>query len=150
MDPSGFTPLPTSSAAAPQALQRPWKGNAMLDTVKVSPDTFSQVMYMSAVPRTEWVRDPVPDADKPQKRTRDGVPQWSVELATVDWRGRTELVNVTVPMHGDPGGKFSAGQPVELAELVFGVTPSRSGNGFTTWWSADAISPVNERTPAGV
>ena len=70
------------------------------------------------------------------------MPVWSVKLAAVNWRGNSQLISVTVAMHDDPGKKFKTGDPVQLAGMVFGVTPKRDGS-YVTWCSADAISAVN-------
>jgi hypothetical protein len=121
--------------------RRPWRGAGVLDTVKVAADTFRSVLFMSSEERKEFTTDQRPAKDKPQKRSAAGVPLWSVKVATVNWRGKTDLINVTVPMHDDPGTKFTAGQPVELVDLVFGVSPKRAG-GFTTWASADSLAPA--------
>jgi hypothetical protein len=114
----------------------------VFDTVKVSPETFRQVMYMSSAARKEFTRERVRDEDKPQKRTQDGVPLWSVQVAAVNWRGKSELLSVTLPMHSDPSEKFQAGDPVQLPGLVFGVSPKRDGGGYVTWCSADDLVPA--------
>ncbi len=120
----------------------------MLDTVRVSPDTFRQVLFMGAAERKEFTTDNRPNRDKPQKTDKaTGLPVWSVQVAAINWRGASSLLTVGVPMHEDPAGKFAPGQPVELVGLVFGVAPKRSG-GYTTWQSADDIAPVEVRTPA--
>ncbi|GAA5158205.1 hypothetical protein GCM10023321_37680 [Pseudonocardia eucalypti] len=111
----------------------------MFDTVRVSPDTFQSVMFMSSQPRKEFTRDRnVRDEDKPQKCTKDGVPLWSVQVAVVTWRGKSELLMVTVPLSDDPATTFTTGDPVTLPGLVFGVTAKREG-GFVTWCSADDV-----------
>jgi hypothetical protein len=114
----------------------------MPDTVKVAPDTFSSLLFMESAERKEFTPDKRPNNERPQKRNRDDVPVWSVKLATVNWRGHSQMLSVTIAMHDDPGKKFKAGDPVQLTGLVFGVTPKRDG-GFTTWCSADAISAAN-------
>jgi hypothetical protein len=137
MDPSGPSSTSTTSGA-PQAL-RPWKGTAVFDTVKVAADTFRSILFMKAEARREFTREQRAQADKPQKTTREGVPLWSVQVAAVSWRGKTELINITGPRHDDPGSKFNPGDPVEFAGLVFGVTPKREG-GYVTWCSADSLA----------
>jgi hypothetical protein len=131
-------PTSTSTAVAPEVRQL-WKGTAVLDTVKVSPDTFTSVMFMGSAERKEFTRDARPARDKPQKRTGEGVPLWSVQVAAVNWRGNSQLISVTVPQHDDPASKFKAGDPVEFVGLTFGVTDKRSG-GYVTWCSADSIA----------
>jgi hypothetical protein len=138
MDSSIPSSTSTTSAVAPQAL-RAWKGTAVLDTVKVSPDTFTSVMFMSSVERREFVRDARPACDRPQKVSGSGVLLWSVQVAAVNWRGNSQLISITVPMNDDPASKFTTGQLVEFVGLVFGVTPKREG-GFVTWCSADGIT----------
>jgi hypothetical protein len=138
MNPSHFSSTSTTSAVAPQVL-RAWKGTAVLDTVKVSPDTFTSVMFMSCAERKEFVRDARLARDRPQKVSGSGVPLWSVQVAAVNWRGNSQLINVTVPQHDDPASKFKAGDPVEFVGLTFGVTEKRSG-GYVTWCSADGIA----------
>lgn len=136
---------PTSTLAleplAPERVAR------VFDTVKVSPETFRSVMFMSCQARKEFTRDRVRDEDKPQKYTREGVPLWSVQVAAVNWRGKSELLAVTVPMHSDPAEKFQAGDPVQLVGLVFGVTAKREG-GYVTWCSADDLVAGPVRTAA--
>src|SRR4051812_4013438 len=117
-----LNPSTPSLAAAPEA--RPlWKGTSVLDTVRVAADTFSSLLFMQAEARKEFTRERVANADRPQKRTTAGVPLWSVKVAAVNWRGKTELISITVPLHDDPAGKFTAGEPVEFGGMVFGVTP---------------------------
>lgn len=128
---------------AQQGQPSPERGRRVFDTVKVSPDTFESVMFMSCAERKEFTQDRRPNADKPQKRTADGVALWTVTLAAVNWRGKSELMTVTVPMHSNPGDKFVVGQPVDLIGLTFGVTAKRDGGGFVTWCSADAVEPAN-------
>lgn len=134
-------PWSTSTPVAGPA-RAPERQARVFDTVKVAPETFRSVMFMSSNARKEFTRDRVRDEDKPQKRTQDGVALWSVSLAAVNWRGKSELINVTVPMYDDPAQKFQVGDPVRLAGLTFGVSPKRDGGGFVTWCSADAVEPV--------
>lgn len=131
-----------STSTVPMARER--AAVRMLDTVKVGADTFKSVMFMSATARKEFVQGSrVRDEDKPQKRTADGMPLWSVQVAAINWRGKSELVSVTVPTHDNPADKFQAGDPVRLSGLVFGVTAKRDGGGFVTWCSADGIDPAS-------
>ena len=114
----------------------------MLDTVRVSPDTSRQVLFMGSAERKEYTTDNRPNRDKPQKRDKQtGLPVWSVQVAAINWRGVSNLLTVGVPLPEDPAQKFAPGQPVELVGLVLGVTPKRSG-GYVIWQSADAIAPV--------
>ena len=114
-----------------------------MDTVRVSADNFQSVMFMGSAERKEFTQDKRPQADKPQKRTADGKPLWSVTLAAVNFRGKPEMVTATVATFDNPGDAFVAGQPVELAGLTFGVTAKRDGSGFVTWCSADSIASVS-------
>ncbi len=141
-------PSSTSTAAALTSA-RPRRELAVLDTVKVSPDTFRSVLFMGSAERKEWSQDNRPNRDKAQKRTAAGVPVWSVQMAAINWRGNSSLLTVSVPLHDDPAQKFTAGQPVELVDLVFGVSPKRNNNGgYVTWCSADGINPVDAGTTA--
>jgi hypothetical protein len=135
-------PSSTPTAAVAPAAARPRREAAVFDTVKVSPDTFRSVLFMGSAERKEFTTDNRPNRDKPQKRTTAGVPVWSVQVAAINWRGNSNLVTVTVPMHDDPAQKFIPGQPVELVDLVFGVSPKRSNGGYVTWCSADGINPA--------
>ncbi len=135
------SPSSTSTAVAPSSA-RPRREPAVLDTVKVSPDTFRSVLFMGSAERKEWSQDNRPNRDKAQKRTAAGLPVWSVQVAAINWRGNSNLLTVTVPMHDDPAHKFTAGQPVELVDLVFGVSPKRNNGGYVTWCSADGINPA--------
>jgi hypothetical protein len=76
------------------------------------------------------------------------VPEWSVKVAYEDWRGQTGLMSVTVPMHDDPAGKFTTGQPVEFDRLVMGVADRRTSAGYSIWYNADAIAPAGVRADA--
>src|SRR4051794_35232249 len=141
MNPSG--PLATSTTtAAPEAL-RPWKETAVLNMVLVDPSTFRTLMFMGSAERKVFTAERMPDAAKPQKQSKDGVPVWSVRIAYEDWRGQTGLMSVTVPMHDDPAGKFTTGQPVRFDRLVEGVADRRSSAGYSIWFSADAIKPAS-------
>jgi hypothetical protein len=140
-------PSSTSTAVALTAA-RPRREHGVLDTVKVSPDTFRSVLFMGSAERKEWSQDNRPNRDKPQKRDKQtGLPEWSVQVAVVNWRGQPSLLTVRVPMPDDPAGKFQLGQPVELVELVMGVSPRRT-NGYAIWYSADDITPLSVRTTA--
>jgi hypothetical protein len=120
----------TSTAPQAAAVPQPTRGRGQqMDSVKVAPDNFDQVFFMR-------------DADKPQKKTRDGVPVWSVQATGIDWRGNPQSLSVTVPMFDNPAEHFTPGQPVELVGLVYGVTPKRDGVGFVTWCSADDLRPA--------
>jgi hypothetical protein len=105
----------------------------------VDPESFRKVIFMGSAPRKEFTRERMPNAEKPQKYTAAGMPLWSVKAAVENWRGKSELITVTVPMHDDPASKFTTGQLVAFAGMVFGVTPKREG-GYTTWCSADNIT----------
>lgn len=135
---------PLRSTPTVGALPRPQKRTAgVFDTVRVAPDTFQSVMFMSAAARREFVEGQrLRDEDKPQKRTADGMPLWSVQLAAVNWRGNAQLITITIPMPGNPVDQFMPGDPVQLAGMVFGVSPKRDGGGFVTWCSADSLEPV--------
>ncbi len=148
MYPSGASS--TSTPAAPQASPRPWKGTAVLDTVRVSPDTFRSVMFHSATERKAFTRDNIPAREKPQKTTSDGVPLWSVKVVAEDWRARVHILTVSVPMHDHPGTKFARGDLVELPGLVMGLSQKpQGGSGFVpTWLSADGIAPASTRPVA--
>ncbi len=140
-------PSSTATAAAPSSA-RPRREAAVLDTVKVDPGTFRQVLFMGAAERKEFTTDNRPNRDKPQKRDKQtGLPVWSVQVAVTNWRGTSSLLTVGVPLADDPTGKFQPGQPVELVGLVFGVTPKRSG-GYVTWQSADDLTPATAGTTA--
>ncbi len=116
----------------------------MLDTVRVAPETFRQVLFMGSAERKEYTTDNRPNADKPQKRDKaTGFPVWSVQVAAVNWRGVTNLLTVGIPLPDDPAGKFTLGQPVELVGLVLGVTPKRNGGGYSIWQNADGINPTS-------
>ncbi|MGD9631610.1 MAG: hypothetical protein AB7H53_19230 [Hyphomicrobium sp.] len=116
-----------------------------MDTVRVSADNFQLLMFMASAAKREFVQGQrIPDDQKPQKRNGDGLPIWSVQVAGTTWRGRSELLSVSVAMPDDPGSKFAPGQPVELVGLVFGVSPKRDGSGYSTWCSAEAIAPAGK------
>lgn len=133
MNPSERTSTLTVERPAPERMAR------VLDTVLVSPDTFPSVLFMGASARREYTRERLPDAQKPQKTTREGVPLWSGKFATVNWRGNAEMLTVTLPMADNPLEVLTPGTPVRLVNLVFGVSPKRDGEGFTTWCSADGL-----------
>ncbi len=107
---------------------RPSREQGLLDTVRVSPDTFRQVLFMGSAERKEFTTDNRPNRDKPQKRDKaTGLPVWSVQVAAINWRGISNLLTVGVPMADDPAQKLAPGQSVELVGLVLGVTPKRNG-----------------------
>ncbi|QJY51200.1 hypothetical protein [Pseudonocardia broussonetiae] len=115
----------------------------MLDTVKVAPETFSNIEFRGAMPKTAYV--PQGNVAGPQKQTSNGTPIWAVRVLAETTRGlrvKEDLLTVTVPMQVDPTEKFERGQSIELVSLTFGVTPKREGNGFSTWLSADGIQPA--------
>lgn len=115
-----------------------------MDTVRVAPDNFALTLFMASSARREFVEGQrIPDEQKPQKRNADGLPIWSVQVAGTTWRGRSELISVSVAMPDDPATKFAPGQPVELVGLVFGVSPKRNGGGYSTWCAAEGLAPVN-------
>jgi hypothetical protein len=116
-----------------------------MDTVKVAPDNFAMLMFMASAAKKEFTQGQrIPDAQKPQKRNGDGLPIWSVQVAGTNWRGRSELMTVSVAMADDPAAKFAPGQPIELVGLVFGVSPKRDGSGYSTWCSAEALAPAGK------
>ena len=139
----------STTALTPPAAARPRREAAVLDTVRVSADTFRQVLFMGSAEKREFTTDNRPNRDKPQRRDKQtGLPVWAVQVAAINWRGNSNLLTVGVPMADDPAKKFQPGQPVELVGLVFGVTPKRNGSGYTTWQNADDITPVGARTAA--
>src|SRR3954453_1340571 len=100
-------PLSTSTTAAPSSA-RPRRESAVLDTVRVSPDTFRQVLFMGSAERKEYTTDNRLNRDKPQKRDKaTGLPVWSVEVVAVNWRGKSNLLTVGIPLPDDPAGKFT-------------------------------------------
>ena len=141
-------PSSTTATAAAPVTARPRRETAVLNTVLVDPATFRTLMFMGSAQRKVFTAERMPDAAKPQKQNRDGVPEWSVKVAYEDWRGQTGLMSVTVPMHDDPAGKFTTGQPVEFDRLVMGVSDKRSSAGYSIWFSADAIAPAGVRADA--
>ncbi len=137
------TPMTTAAPAA-----RPRREPAVLDTVKVSPDTFRSVFFMGSTERKEWSQDNRPNRDKAQKRTAAGVPVWSVQVSAITWRGNTTLMTITVPQYDDPAAVLTPGSRVELVDLVFGVSQKRNNGGYVTWCSADGINPAGAGTTA--
>jgi hypothetical protein len=110
-----------------------------VDAVRVAQDTFKQMIFMESVERREFTPERIPNAQKPQKTTKSGVPLWSVKVAAINWRGNSSMLSVTVPSVDSPSATLAAGELVDFDGLVFGVTPKRDGSGFSTWCSADAI-----------
>lgn len=140
------TQTPTSTLAA--WLRPNAQKGLQMDTVLVSPETFTSMMFMSSQPKKEFTRERMTDAEKPQKKTKDGVPVWSVQVAAVTWRGKSELITVSVPAHTDPAADYQPGVPVYLQGLMFGVTAKREGGGFTIWCSAEALQSAGQRIKA--
>jgi hypothetical protein len=134
-------PSSTSTAAVAPVSARPRREAAVLDKVRVAPETFRQVLFMGSAERKEWSQDNRPNREKAQKVDTATLPVWSVQVAAIDWTGKSNLLTVGIPMAEDPAGKFMPGRPVELVGLVLGNTPRRSG-GLTIWLRADAITPA--------
>lgn len=130
------TPVSADSRATATLNSSPGKGSAMFDTVKVADETFAALMFMGCVARTEWNDDR--DAPKRQKRTGQGVPVWSVQVAATNWREQSAMLTVTVASPENPGQAISRGEEIRFDGLVYGVTPKRSG-GFTIWASAENV-----------
>lgn len=107
-----------------------------MDMCKVDASTFDTLCFMGAQERVEWNEDK--NAPKVQKHTQEGVPIWRVQLAGTNWRGRAEMLTITVPSQENPNNDFSRGEIVEASGLMFGVSPKRNG-GFTTWLAAESL-----------
>lgn len=135
------------SGAQPAAMPLVPRGKGgQMDTVKVAPDQFQQLIFMRCMARKEFTEDRRREEDKPQKRTRDGVLVWSVQVTGIDYRGNPQLFPVTLAAHSDPGQEFAPGDVVELDGLVFGVSPKKNG-GYTTWCSADELRRASAVAP---
>lgn len=136
-------PVAAAETAAPLITPRQPGGSRVFDTVKVSPDTFSSVMFMGCIARTEWSENRRAGEEKRQKFTRDGVPVWSVKVAATNWRDQSDMLSVTVAAPSNPGQEFAPGQLVQFDGLTFGVSAKRDG-GYVTWSSADAVVAVGQ------
>lgn len=136
-----YQPLVSADSSA-TATKNPFpgKGTAMFDTVKVSDDTFVALMFMSSTERTEWNDDR--NAPKQQKRTAQGVPVWSVQVAATNWREQSAMLAVTVASRENPAESISRGEEIRFDGLVYGVTPKRNG-GFTIWTSAESVTAAS-------
>jgi hypothetical protein len=125
----------------------------MIDTVRVAPDTFKSLTFLSADERKEYVEGQnIPHRDKKQQVNREGVPVWSIQLAAVPWRGRGRVVKVNVPSSDNPGDRIEPGELVTLSDMEFGVTPKREGGGYIIWLRAAEIDTVTAaaRKPSAV
>lgn len=136
---------PSVTAEQPTEAKRLVRGGSVFDTVRVSPDTFQSVMFMSSTPRTEWSETRQQGEEKRQKFTRDGMPVWSVKVAATNWRDQDNMLSVTIASQHNPGEVFTRGQLVQFGGLTFGVSPKRDG-GFVTWCSADSVEAVGSAT----
>jgi hypothetical protein len=119
----------------------------VFDTVKVSADTFTSVMFVQCEARTEWTPNGGGNVPKPQKRTKDGVPVWSVKVVATNWRGQSDMLSVTLAQYDNPGEQHAPGSLVQFVGLTFGVSAKRDGNGFVTWCSADSLEAVAQQHP---
>lgn len=112
-----------------------------IDSALVAPETFAALLIMSAEPREEFVKGAPRGERQPQKINRDGVPVWRVAVAATTWRGRSEMLNVTVAAPGNPMDDISTGSPVTFDGLMFGVSPKQNG-GYSVWFSAERVRPA--------
>ena len=110
-----------------------------MDAVKVSSDNFARLLFMGAVQRREYTRERLPQHHKPQKKSKSGMPLWSVKVAATNSRGTCSVLSITVPSGEDPAKTFAPGDPIAFHDLTVGVTPKRKDTGFSTWWSATAM-----------
>jgi len=125
------------------------RNSTMFNSVKVDPSSFTTLIYLQSFERKEYVEGGnVPDDQKPQKRNKDGVPVWTVELTAVPWRGRSRTIRVNVASNDDPSDRLSAGELVQLVDAEFGVTP-KDGNdgGYSIWMIAQGVEPASGRKP---
>lgn len=122
----------------------------MFDAVKVAPETFrSPLMYTGSRPKRQFVDGQnIPDDQKPQAMTADGLPKWTVTVSAEHWRPNrdAEQLAVTVALADDPATKFQRGQMVEFVGLTFGVNHIRKTGGYSLWFSAEGIASVGGKS----
>ena len=143
---------PTSTVTAGQEAAIRWPNrrdtgmSGMINSVKVDPATFKGLVFLQSFERKEFVQGAnIPNEQKQQKRTKDGVPVWTVELSAIPARGMSRTIRVNLPSPEDPGQRFEAGSQVQLVDMEFGVTPKRDNSGFTIWMTAGGIDPAGAR-----
>jgi hypothetical protein len=118
------------------------------DSVPVNPAFLQNVIFIGSEVKREFVAEKgVPERNKPQKRNKAGLPVWTVKLQAqsteMDGRSaRDGAIKINLAAERDPGEVFVFGQPVQIVNPWFGVTPIRQGSAFAIWWAAEAIRPA--------
>jgi hypothetical protein len=151
MEPS--THLSTETAGQRAAgMRQPRRDTAVIDSVKVAPETFDSLIFLGSEEKKEYVEGQnIPRDQKHQQLDKaTGLPLWSVKLYVTTWRGLERQVKVNVPAAEDPAERFAKGELVALWDAEAGVTPKREGNGYTIWMKAARIDVAADRKPVAV
>lgn len=126
----------------------------MFNSVKVDPANFQAMAFCQSRPRKEFVEgENIPDDQKAQKHTKDGVPVWTVEVTAVPAAGYTRTIRVNVPSEIDPAERFQPLEQVVLSDMEYGVAARRNkcelcGNsGYSLWMTAGSIEPATATRP---
>lgn len=124
----------------------------MIDVVKVDfQATFGGGLFLGVEPKPARIEEG--NGSFAQQATRqavgkdDGLPRWVATIAVKVLNRfpgrppRTEVLNVTMSSEKQPCADIPMGTPVTIEGLEMGVMASNK-NGFTTFFSCDAIKPV--------
>lgn len=85
-----------------------------------------------------------PKSKMVQAHDAEGVAKWSITLAVATKnfeQTKFENIQVTITSPNKPYGAIPPGTPVTCENLVVGLMPGSKG-GFTTFYTADAIRPL--------
>ena len=91
-----------------------------------------------------------PKSDMEQARDKDGVLKWTVTLAvqTKSFENtKFETIQITVISPNKPYGAIPLGSPVTVEGLELGIM-AQSRGGFSVFYSAEAIRPLQPARPA--
>lgn len=90
-----------------------------------------------------------PQSAMVQARDKDGVPKWTVTLAvqTKNFENtKFETIQVSIVSPNKPYEAIPPGTPVVAEGMELGIMPQQRG-GFSVFYSAEAIRPLNPAQP---
>src|SRR6266487_770251 len=113
--------------------------------------TFGAAMLTGVDPKMQRVDKDDPKSATEQARDKEGVLRWTVTV-TVQTKSfdntKTTYVNIpiTVSSPARPCGAIPPGSGVVVENMEMGIMPRDKG-GFTTFYSAEAIRPMQPAQP---
>jgi len=107
----------------------------MIDSVLVAQEQFQHMVLMGGSAREAWNEDP--SAPKEQKLTKDGVPVWRLQVGVSTYRGKGDMLYVSVAAKENPLDALGIGTVVDFDGLTMGVSKTKSGHSI--WWTADEV-----------